>query len=498
MPSHDACRPAQDARANIPPNLETFFCRATMRTLEIIVLASVALLFVLWPIPHTISIRDLLLTVVIGLVSYLSYKNFRGRPSGSIRVLRIPIGIFCVLTAWVFVVAIFISDDVRWSLDEVRGQWLKPSVVAVAGGLLAFALKREPWKNGALLAIFAAVLLHVLYVDWIGLEGIYKTGIATGTGVGVAPMRVSGLTEGPDKSSYLANYLVVFLLAELIFRTTYHRRALFFNTTTLSLLALVAFGGVFFTSARNGLLEIIFGFVLATIVFLHLNRTHLRRPAVGAVAIILLLIPTMQGLLSFEADGRWRTIVETIPVALDTDKHKAWLDDKKYPLPRLQDGAAVDTSTYYRVAWIKEGAILALENPLGVGFGRNVFGHAKMQKYGEGGTGYSHSGFLDLAIGAGIPGAMLWAAFLISLAYFGYRGIVTSQSYYALFLFLLVGMFGFRMLIDSVMRDHMFQTFMFLVGWVATTLALELSTQDHRRVAPIAGPIDSGKAPSCS
>lgn len=460
------------------------FGHEQMRKLEAATLFLLAALFMLWPIPHTISVRDVLVVILFGLVSYLAYKNVHDRVAGLIYPLRIPIGIYCAFTVWIFVVAIFISDDMRWSLDEIRGQWLKPAIVAAVGGLLPLALLSTLWRRWAYLTILAALLVHVLYVDWLGLEALYKTG--------TAQIRMSGLTEGPDKSSYLANQLVVLLLAEVVFRATVGRRFLPVSIPILSLFMLIALGGVFFTWSRNGLMEVVFAFVLATVVFLSMNRSRLHRPVTAAVAILLILVPVVQGSLSYEADWRWRAVVETIPLALDTDTHKAWLDDRKYPLPKLRDGAAVEISTYYRVAWIKEGAILAFENPLGSGFGRNVFGHARMQKYGEGGTGYSHSGVVDLAIGAGIPGVILWIAFLVSLFRMAYGGLMTSPSYHALLLLLVIGSFGFRMLIDSVMRDHMFQTFMFMIGMLATTMALERSAQ--RKRATVTDPIGRHKA----
>lgn len=440
-----------------------------MRKLEAATLCLIAVLFILWPIPHTITARDALILVLLGLVTYLAYANVHDGVADLISQLRVPIGIYCAFSIWIFVVAVFISDDPRWSLDEIRGQWFKPAIVATIGGLLPLALPGSLWRRRVVLAILSAFLVHVVYVDWVGFEALHRTGSAQ--------IRASGLTEGPDKSSYLANQLVMFLLAEVVFRTTCGRRMLPVSTLTLSLLMMASLSGVFFTSSRNGLMEIVFGFLLACIVFLSMNRSRLRRPVVAAVAVLLLFIPVVQGLLAYEADGRWRAVVDTIPIALDTETNKAWLDEQKYPLPKLQNGTNVEVSTYYRVAWIKEGAILALENPLGSGFGRNVFGRARMQKYGEGGTGYSHSGLIDLAIGTGIPGLILWATFLVSLFRMAYSELIVSPNYHALLLLLMVGSFGFRMLVDSVMRDHMFQTFMFVIAMLATTIALERSAQ---------------------
>lgn len=456
-----------------------------MKLAEIVALAVVALLFALWPVPHTISMRDALLLLGLVLFSYLTYKNFRHDSYAWLWSLRAPITLYCGLTAWIMFVAVFVSDETRWSLDEVRGQWLKAGLVAVVGGMAAVILEREPLKVRVLTVLCIAVALHVLYVDVVGLVGFFKTGSTS--------FRIEGLTDGPDKSNYLANYLVVFVLTEVIVRATYQRRVLPLGSGALFLLALIALGGVYFSSVRNGLMELTFMSMLASALFLFLNRKRWRKPTVAAVTISFLLVPVVQGFLNYKSDGRWNIALETIPIAWDTDKHKAWLNDQKYPFPTLADGRPVDISTYLRVAWVKEGMRTVLDHPLGVGFGRNAFGHARLQKYGESGRGHSHSGIIDLAIGIGIPGALLWGGFLVSLLYFSYRGLIVSQNYHAFFLFFLTATFSVRMFVDSVMRDHMLQMFMFLVGLSAATIALE-SSKSNKRPLPISRPLSLKKA----
>lgn len=457
-----------------------------MKLVEIVALAVVALLFVLWPVPHTISVRDTLLLLGAALFGYLMYRTFRHDSYARLWKLRVPIALFFSLTAWMFFVAVFVSNETRWSLDEIRGQWLKAALVALMGGMAAVVLEREPLKVRVLTVVCVAMALHVLYVDIVGLVGWFRTGNAS--------FRIEGLTDGPDKSNYLANYLVVFVLTEVIVRATYQRRVLPLGLGTLSLFAVIALGGVYFSSVRNGLMELTFLSTLASGLFLFLNRRRWHKPAVAAVAVSFLLVPIVQGFLNYKSDGRWNVALETIPIAWDTDKHKAWLNDQKYPFPTLADGRPVDTSTYLRVAWIKEGMKTVLEHPLGVGFGRNAFGHARLQKYGESGRGHSHSGIIDLAIGVGIPGALLWTAFLASLLLFAYRGLVLSQHYHALLLFFLTATFSFRMLVDSVVRDHVLQMFMFLVGLSAATIALGSPTKNQKRSAPMSRPVSLKKA----
>jgi O-antigen ligase len=120
-----------------------------------------------------------------------------------------------------------------------------------------------------------------------------------------------------------------------------------------------------------------------------------------------------------------------------------------------------------RISALKEGALLIVDHPLGIGFGRNAYGHGLEAKYGEKGLGHSHSGLMDLAIGTGIPGTILWLTFLVALFLVGWRRFREAPDYPPLLLMLGVGGYGFRMLVDSVIRDHMLQQFLLMAGLLA-------------------------------
>jgi len=58
----------------------------------------------------------------------------------------------------------------------------------------------------------------------------------------------------------------------------------------------------------------------------------------------------------------------------------------------------------------------------------------------------------------------LWAAFLGSLMWRGWRAFFDRDNPHGLLLFFLATGYAGRMLLDSVNKDHMLQMFMFLAG----------------------------------
>lgn len=441
---------------------------------EVWLLVLTWLLFTVWPVPHTNTLRELLMVASIALAMWLCYRYRHVIGTGWWPTMRWPLCLLGALTAWIVVVALFISPETYWSLDEIRGQWLKPVFALVLGGLLVFVLSTGAIRPGQLwLALVAALLFHVIAVNIDAVVHLAQ---------GATSYRAQGLTAGPDKANYLSNMLLAALLAEVLARRCSHVRLLpvplwmVLASSALATMSFVAEG------MRSGVITVVAMFGIAAVVYMYdVARRHGAAGARRLTIVFVLTITALVGLLtvagSIKPGSTWTKIVAAIPVALDTENHKAWLNLRQYDVPSLPGGKQIDESTYMRIAWIKEGLIVSAENPLGVGYGRNAFGHAIEVKYGRM-IGHSHSSIIDLVIGIGIPGLLLWLAFVASLLWLSVRHFASGWGYALL---LLVVDFGTRMIIDSNLRDHMFQMFMFLVGVTGALAVVSSSGGTWRR-----------------
>lgn len=417
-------------------------------------LLAMSLLFV-WPVPHTISLRELLLVTCLGWFAYLA----RQRQSGLMRwrEIRPPLGFYLLLSLWIVFVAIAISKETAWSLEEIRGQWLKASLAFIAGGLFGVGMQNnQKMIRLALLLMISVLLLHVLVIVYEALGGWPPQGTLR--------TRVDGLTGGPDKGSYLSNILLCFLLAEAFIRLVFRQRFLPFGNFPLIALISVTFISVYAEAVRNGVAELIVIIMMAAVLAMRLcDRT--RRRIIASTLLVFIVVASVVGYLSAREDQRWQTFLETVPLALDAENDIAWISEDM-PLPQLASGELVNWSNYSRIARIRAGLSLIADHPWGVGFGRNAFGHAVEAKHGIR-TSHSHSGIIDLGIGIGVPGMVLWLAFLGTLWRVGYRGLHESHAFPAVVLLLLTTGYGFRMLVDSTIRDHMLQMFLFLAAFLA-------------------------------
>src|SRR3989344_1633750 len=236
----------------------------------------------------------------------------------------------------------------------------------------------------------------------------------------------------------------------------------------------VALLSLFAERMRNGMAVFVLMLLLAGLLWLLGQKQRLKKTGL-VIGVLALVAVTLGGLglaVAIKGHTDLEKLIETAPIAWDTEHHRGWLDEKKYGLPLLSTGETVDPSAYQRIAWFKQGLLIIGEHPLGIGFGRNAYGHGIEAKYGVG-AGHSHSGLLDLAIGIGVPGTLLWLGFFVSLMRLAWKRSRAAHSHAAILLMLLLLDFCARMVVDSVIRDHMLQQFMFLVSLAAVMMVAE-------------------------
>ena len=439
-----------------------------MKKLAILGVVLLGLLFFVFPIPRTISLRDLLLLLALLTFGYVTWRNEQRHEN--LRALIVPATLLALFTAWMYGVALFVSPETAWSLDEIGSQWLRALAALAAGVAVAVAVKKDSGlERKALLVIFAALLLHVLIVDILAVKQ-WSQDLMAQREFG----RISGLAGGPDKSNYLTNLLLCFLLAESLYRLLRKKRMLPFGNVLLGSAVGVALFSMFAERMRNGVAVFALMLLIAGLLWLLAQKSRLRKTGfvAGAAALAVITLGGLGLAVAIKGGSGLKKLIETVPIAWDTEHHRGWLDEKKYGLPLLSTGETVDPSAYQRIAWLKQGLLIIGEHPLGIGFGRNAFGHGLKAKYGEGG-GHSHSGLLDLAIGTGVPGTLLWLGFFVSLMRLAWKRARATHSHAAILLMLMLLDFGARMFLDSVIRDHMLQQFLFLTGVAAVMMVTE-------------------------
>lgn len=447
------------------------------------VLINTGALLAVWPVPGTIGLRNALLGLLVLQLAISTWQN-RNKPA-TWQWPKWPLGFFLLLTAWIVIVILGWAAEPALSWREFRGQWILPALCGWAGMVVAIqALNFGEIGLKKIAAVvfytfFGLVALHDM------LDALYW--LITGeTPFRQAPVlylpKLPGLwVQGEsfwsvfdrtfgEKFSFVNNTFAALLFAEVIQRVMQKKPWIPVANAVLGagLVALLLCS--YWLSFRNGNIGLLAMLVMAGLMVLVRLRHRISVPKM--IVVLSFGIVLLVGLVGafWKSDPRWMRFSETVPLALDTEHHQAWISTRFESYPLLSDGNPVDASAYERIAWIKEGSRLALEQPFGTGLNRNAFFDGIDRKFNLGGTvrgGHAHSGIIDFTIANGFPGIALWISFLAALAWIGWKAFRDGHVSVGLVLMFLVSGFFSRSIVDSNLRDHVLQQFLFMVGLFA-------------------------------
>jgi len=133
---------------------------------------------------------------------------------------------------------------------------------------------------------------------------------------------------------------------------------------------------------------------------------------VGVVCLGTLLYPHMQ------KNDSWKTLAADSRIAFQLDKYQQWKYAGAQGYPDNEYGKMVSITNYERAAWFKVGLQLAAKNPLGYGLVEDSFKKMAKAQWPEvsPNLSHSHSGWLDVVLGVGLPGFIcLFGALIMSI-----------------------------------------------------------------------------------
>lgn len=413
-----------------------------------------ALTFV-WSITGTIALRHLLLVVVLGAVPFAGIDR-----SALKRSLQLPtVLLLFVLTVWI----VSHNQFLAWNSDRAWSesiQWFKAMVcltIGLAVGCTPRELPAELRWRWSVLPIAAAWALHLLLnialKDWrlLSLSAAMQAGTPIGT---------------RDMVSYLGTGLLALLLADGIARSAGRDRILPCSTRLVWSCAFAASALTAATMTRNSILVMALEWTIAMFSLIGASEDRQQRSSRLMVAIAALLLVAAAATSNIVLDKRWRNFADSARIAWDIDNNGWWIDQVKNPRPTNAQGVPVDHSAYNRIAWIRGASRLIAEYPLGTGYDRNAFRRALMKHYGAENTasGHAHAGLFDFTLGTGVPGGLLFVGALLSAIIYGWRCWQATRSAAGLALTLFAANYLARAAVDGIVRDHMLEQAMFVIG----------------------------------
>lgn len=423
------------------------------------VLAIFSFLIFILSVNGTMALRNTLAVVLLTSLITLAIRGQAGFYSiFKSRDFRWIVGSLMVFVLYILFHSIYLSHEILWSLSEFKSHIFYPFLYFLMGIILASYVSQSKniTKETLITILFYSIFIHILYIDLVALDKLFHDGVMM--------RRYGGLMDSPVQPNYLTNILLAMIIAEFVYRLRVKKRVLKVSNGVLYLLLVACIFSTFVEALRLGDIALVFLGIGSSMAFLYKNNQY----SVGIKRIIatsLIIILTIPLAYNINTDPRWAKLIETIPLAMDTSNSMHWLD-RSQKAPKTESGHEVKGSNYERIAWAMKALEYSKEDPMGVGFGRNAFGHAMEERHGSlaprGGT--AHSSILDLTVGAGIFATLLWLFFVYRVSKIAIKNFEKDYDYFSLLtLFLIMGYVG-RSFVDANMRDHMFLQFMLILG----------------------------------
>jgi hypothetical protein len=406
-------------------------------------------LVTIYPVPHTIALRNLLL--LIGLLG-LAW-NWRTNVAELLALLRdlawlATAGwVLCALTAWIVFQSSFIAPLPTVALDRVRADWLMALLLLAIGAMVAL----RAGKRGALRALVLSLFAHMLFV---AVFQSWQWHLNGNWSVGIVPFAER------DYHSTLNGLFIALLLADRLSLLLAGNAPLNFSAGTTWWLLTFALGIDVLLKVRNGT-AVSIALVIVGVGILFSNSELRKRW--GARLVMALGFVILLGVISARTDVRWQRFIESVAVGIESNS-PYWMTSDPNQLPPTPSGKPLEESAYARAAWGRQALEAIAMRPLGIGFGHDAFGRAIEARYGHKGMGSSHSGWLDFALANGIPGLALLLALGTVVVVAAWRQFRARVDGYALMLALTVFGYWLRCLLDGHLSGWRFTLFALIVG----------------------------------
>jgi hypothetical protein len=425
------------------------------KNLELSLLALVVFLQLVWGLPQTIALRNFCLyggCVISLLLIIFFYGKFQLKN-------HMPMILLLAVPAWLVFHYIFLPVNLEKQWYDLSGTWLRIfSGIVIAfslGKLLVNSPHYFKWVYiSYVFLIMGSIILFFKqsYVahQWIfDFSGIFKTKIAC---------------------AYYSFFLCLLTYGILLknqsskIKTALVSQIFFFTVFILC---------IFSCFVIHSLIGVIFCILMGVVCsFMMLNNfgTNHRLRNILALALPVVLIVSAYAFSQYDKkyEGKLMHLKNDIVISLDIDQNKTWSRSTSVvgiPDPVDQNGRPISGSTYERISWLIKGLQTLSDHPLGSGFSWAAFRHYMAIEYPGSTVDKTHSGWLDLALGIGLPGLFLtWSAiFLVLKQAFAQLKAPHHGNQSFIIIFFLMGMCLFW-LVGEVSEREFIEHFFFFIA----------------------------------
>jgi hypothetical protein len=442
-----------------------------------------ALLWAIWIQPHTTALRHILLTIGSLLGLYVMAKNKDLLISKS----AVPIYLILALFAWITFHLFFLSSKYELQLEEYQTIWKRilwgfPFAVGL-GIVLGQTFKKKDFSDKDLR--FEKMLQWIFVIGITAPTCIYL--IRFGLMILAARLGWSlpdfAMILSPPSSWHIPKMAYVFFClpalalacGQIIQLMNKPSQNFYLSMGIYSVIIVAVFAVFYLVNAKNGFAYagILVFAMLIKIRFDKRSQLNLRKYLIIASAVLAIIFLLAQHV---QKNDSWKTLLADIKVAQRINDFDAWKDYGVRGYPVNETGKEVSGGNYLRAAWATVALELIAEKPLGYGLIFKSFGTIALEKWPESTLDTSHSAWLDITLGIGIPGVAI--IFLSGLLVLLNVQRVTPSFWRSAAFWLLISI-SLLMVTTEVARKGYIEALIYLVLWTAG-LGLQENKRERR------------------
>ena len=369
------------------------------------------MLWSVWILPDTVFIRHIAMIGGAVLSCHVIKENWRVL----FQIQALSFWLIVLLLLWVTIHLLFIGYDFDAQLKEYQQIWKKialSSLFAVGLGIAITSQGNNPvriasyWK-----IIYFALLMPILiyYGKLLATHYLPMAGMAIPKYFLLSADHVSD-PMGISRAVYVFEFVPVMALAVgLIIRNIATNNFLFKTSWVYLLTILLVCGVVFIENDRWGTLFIAIILVIGSVrlAFIYSQTRLLNFFVIGAIFLASFYLAHQ----TVHKNPQWKTLLADAKIAVQINKYDYWKDTRK-GYPNNSMGVPISDSNYVRMAIPLVGIYLLTNNPLGYGKLSDSMMHLSKFQWPDSHISWTHSGFLDFALGYGIIGLLLLIAII--------------------------------------------------------------------------------------
>lgn len=425
-----------------------------------VLLLSAAILLAIWPLPDTMALRNVMLLCGGVASAVLLRRNISQFMQGRAWPIYVLLGFFI----WLVLHLTLLAGNFEEQWHEFTGEWLRSFLATLIGLALGLLLSQPERQLSPRLQRIQEPLLIC------GLAGT----------VFIFCMRyayeVLRTGQWIHQDFYMAPYLgktplVIFgsLFLPVMFIKILSARegkppTFWYVCAPLGIGATIF--SDYFANTKNGiaLFFLLFVYFLFEIAGAG-KKVRAQRKGFFAILLACILLTGFVLKSHLESNPAWSNLIADYKISSDIEQHNNW-KDRVSPLPLNQYGVPVNVSTYERVSWAQAGLKLLKEHPLGYGQIHHSFGALALQKWSDfhkpdgKNRGATHSGWLDFALGFGLPGLLVvWIPLGVS-----YLRAKKRSDFWSTYAVWAIPVIAISYLTTEVCTDHFIELLFFMAA----------------------------------